>query len=373
MPVKLTVKHRSEEKSAAGVEHVLDEAVITFGREKGCQILLEEKAVSRNHARISRDGALFFIEDLGSAYGTNINGKKLPKGEKRLLRNGDVIAIAQYDVTFDRVADLPSSPEKTSFVARQAVKDVVRGLRSGEAPFLRYMNGPQEGQRIELGDAQELVIGRDETVADLVFKDDLVSRRHVKLRRDWSGTHIEDLGSRNGIKVNKKRITRKTLRDKDEVQIGSTRLLYLDPNEVREEAPQLDQLVADEEEGFTVPPEEVKAPEPPPPPPVPAAKAKPERPLKKPAAAPPPPAPLEVAPPEPEPVPAAPAPEPMMDGPPADAAPVEELPQELPPEQVEDPVAVAAADPKKRMIVLGLMGFAGLLALVLLILVLAGA
>ncbi|MDQ3263113.1 MAG: FHA domain-containing protein [Myxococcota bacterium] len=368
MPVKLTVKHRSEEKSAAGAEHVLSDEVITLGREKGCQIQLEEKAVSRNHARISRDGALFFIEDLGSAYGTNINGKKLPKGEKRLLRNGDVIAIAQYDVTFDRVADLPASPEKTSYVARQAVKDVIRGLRSGEAPFLRYMNGPSEGQRIELTDAQELVIGRDATVADLVFNDDLVSRRHVKLRRDWSGTHIEDLGSRNGIKVNKKRTTRKTLRDKDEVQIGSTRLLFLDPNEVREEAAPLEELVSEGEEGFTVPPEEVKAPAPPPSPPPkkpePAARKIPA-PAAAPAPAPPPPAALEAAPPEPEPIPA----EPPVEEP----APEEGLAEMPAPEPEEDPVAVATSDPRKRMIVLGMLGVFALMAVLLLVLVLVGA
>src|SRR6185436_15616393 len=105
------------------------------------------------------------------------------------------------------------------------------------------MNGPKEGQKIEVQDAQEIVIGRDET-ADVILKDDLVSRRHCKIRRDWSGTHVEDLESRNGIKVNKKKTTRKTLRDRDELEIGGIRLLYLDPNEVRE-AP----VVLPDEEG----------------------------------------------------------------------------------------------------------------------------
>lgn len=370
MPVKLTVKHRSAEKAAPGTESVLDQSEITLGRDKTCQIVLEEKAVSRNHARITRDGALFFVEDLGSAYGTQINGKKLPKGEKRLLRNGDVIAIAQYDITFDRVVELPKDGEKTSYVGRQAVKDVLSGLRANEQPFLRYMNGPNEGKRLEVADAQELIIGRDATMADLVFNDDLVSRRHVKLRRDWSGTHVEDLGSRNGIKVNKKKVTRKTLRDKDELQIGHTRLLYLDPNEVREEAPPLDELAPEEPDGVTVPP-----PEPAPPPP-PKSEAKAE--LKK-SAARPPPKPAAPPPPEPEPPPAAaepppqdpaaevqpgeePAEQPSSDDPPADPA-----------AEPEGELAAAEVDPKKKMIVLGVMGVTGLLAFLLLIAVLIGA
>lgn len=237
MAIRLVVKQRSEEGGAEkGAEVLLDQESVVLGRDPACQVVLAQKAVSRNHARISRDGSLFFIEDLGSAYGTEVNGQALPKGEKRLLRNGDVIAIAQFDVLFDRVPDLPTggAPGATQMVARQMVKDVMRGLASATAdPYFRVMNGPREGQKLEIQPAQELIVGRDET-ADVMLKDDLVSRRHCKIRRDWSGTHVEDLGSRNGIKVNRRRVTRKTLRDRDELEIGGIRLLYLDPAEVRD-------------------------------------------------------------------------------------------------------------------------------------------
>src|SRR4051812_16670177 len=107
MSVRLFVRQRSEQGGAEKpTEVVIDEPNIVIGRDKSCQLVLAQRAVSRTHARISRDGALYFIEDLGSAYGTQINGRTLPKGEKRLLRNGDVVAIAQFDVTFDRVVDL---------------------------------------------------------------------------------------------------------------------------------------------------------------------------------------------------------------------------------------------------------------------------
>src|SRR3954470_22794987 len=237
MSVRLTVKQRSAQGGADKPSVVmLDDDIITLGRDQACQVVLSQQAVSRSHARISRDGSLFFVEDLGSSYGTQINGQKLPKGEKHLLRNGDVIAIAQFDVTFDRVAESTKdgSPGNTQFVARKVVKDVMRGLAAGgEQPYFRIMNGPREGERIEIADAQEYIIGRDEG-ADIIFKDDLVSRRHVKVRRDWSGIHVEDLGSRNGIKINKKRSPGKTLQDRDEVEVGGVRLLFLDPNEVRE-------------------------------------------------------------------------------------------------------------------------------------------
>jgi len=235
MSVRLLVRQRSEAGGDKPSELVLDDEVITLGRDKASQVVLSQQAVSRNHARISRDGSLFFLEDLGSAYGTQINGKALPKGEKRLLRNGDVIGIAQFDVTFDRAVERPQvGSDKTSLVARSLVKDVMRGLGSGEGPFFRVMNGPREGEKIEVTDAREIIIGREDGVADLVLKDDLISRKHAKIRRDWSGTHVEDLDSRNGIRVNKKRVNRKTLKDRDELEVGGIRLLYLDPTEVRE-------------------------------------------------------------------------------------------------------------------------------------------
>ena len=236
MSVRLTVKQRSEQGGAEKASEVLlREDVITLGRDPACQVVLAQQAVSRSHARLSRDGALYFVEDLGSSFGTQLNGEKLKKHEKRLLRNGDIIAIAQFDLTFDRVADEPSEGgDRTQVVAKKVVKDVMRGLSvKGEQPYFRVMNGPREGEKIEIAEAQEYIVGRDEA-ADIILNDDLVSRKHVKVRRDWSGVHVEDLNSRNGIRVNRQKTPSKTLQDRDEVEIGNVRLLFLDPNEVRE-------------------------------------------------------------------------------------------------------------------------------------------
>lgn len=343
MSVRLTVTQRSEAAGAAPAEVLLDEPVITLGRDKACQVVLAQQAVSRNHARISQEGNLFFLEDLGSAYGTQVNGKALPKGEKRLLRNGDVIAIAQFDVRFDRVADAAASDEgqsnKTSFMARNLVKDAMRGISGeGEERFFRFMNGEREGERIAVADAQELIIGREEGV-DIVVKADLVSRKHAKVRRDWSGTHVEDLGSRNGIRVNKKKVARKQLKDGDEVEVGGIRLLYVDPSEPPEAPPEpiakpaggsgMRPRVAKKpvEEAPKVEVKEEPAPEPPP---------EPEPVPEEPVAAEPPP-------PEPEP-----APEPPEDG-------------------------LSRLGDKQKLVPLVVMGLFGLVALGLIIALLAGA
>lgn len=372
MSVRLTVTQRSEAGSSAKpVEHVLDEASITLGRDKACQVVLSQQAVSRNHARISQEGNLFFLEDLGSAYGTQINGKPLPKGEKHRLRNGDVIAIAQFDVTFTHVADLPvdsgGRSDRTSFVARSLVKDAVRGIKSGEGPYFRVMNGPREGERIELSDAQELVIGRDET-ADVMFKDDLVSRRHVKIRRDWAGTHVEDLGSRNGIKVNKKKINRKTLKDSDELEVGNIRLLYVDPTDLPEPAVDMPDSADDggggdddDEHTQSIPAGRVGSRR---------AKAK-EAEEKAKEAEQPNEEPKDEASPEPAAESPAPEPEPQPDPEPEPPRP---LPQPMSyAASVDDPSEDGGGFDKQKMVPLVLMGVFALFAIGLIIAVLAGA
>src|SRR5262245_17797036 len=121
MSLRLSVRQRSEQGGAdKATELGFDQEKVTLGRDPACEVVLPEPAVSRHHARISRDGALYFLEDLGSACGTQVNGQPLPKGEKRLLRKGDVIVVAQFDVVFERIVDVPKVPsEKTSMVARQ--------------------------------------------------------------------------------------------------------------------------------------------------------------------------------------------------------------------------------------------------------------
>ncbi|NBD08626.1 MULTISPECIES: FHA domain-containing protein [Corallococcus] len=355
MSVRLTVTQRSEAGGASGKEVVLDDSVITLGRDKTCQVVLPQQAVSRNHARISQEGTLYFLEDLGSAYGTKINGKTLPKGEKELLRNGDVIAIAQYDVRFDKVVEIaPDVSDKTSFIARGMVKDVMRGLAGGEERFLRYMNGPREGQRIEISEAQEHVFGRDEKEADVILKDDLVSRKHAKVRRDWSGTHVEDLGSRNGIKVNKKRVNRKALKDGDELEIGATRFVYVDPAEPPDE-PAV---------SLSAEPSPASAPAPSPPRPSPPRREEPPPPEPEPEPAPPPPE--EPAPSEDSSAASSEEPSPEGDGSMGEAMPE--------PEPEPEPAAsMGALSDKKKLVPLIVMGVVGLSFLVLMIAVLAGA
>ncbi|MCC6905396.1 MAG: FHA domain-containing protein [Anaerolineae bacterium] len=67
-----------------------DELVI--GRGATCDIVLPERAVSREHARIWREGRRFLVQDLDSKNGTFVNGQ--PASDPVELHEGDELQIA---------------------------------------------------------------------------------------------------------------------------------------------------------------------------------------------------------------------------------------------------------------------------------------
>ncbi|PZP30681.1 MAG: FHA domain-containing protein [Roseateles depolymerans] len=69
----------------------------TLGRRPYNDIVIDNLAVSGEHAVLQMVGADVFIEDLNSTNGTYINGKAI---KKQLLVDGDVVEIGKYKIKF---------------------------------------------------------------------------------------------------------------------------------------------------------------------------------------------------------------------------------------------------------------------------------
>lgn len=70
---------------------------------------------------------------------------------------------------------------------------------------LEVLSGPLDGKTWPFED--EIVIGRDETLAGAcITLDRYVSRRHARLRSDAGSLLLSDLDSRNGTRVNERRV-----------------------------------------------------------------------------------------------------------------------------------------------------------------------
>jgi hypothetical protein len=79
------------------------------------------------------------------------------------------------------------------------------------------------GQHFEVG-SDGLLVGRLPT-CDVIFESREVSRRHVYFYPDAGACYVKDLGSKNGMLVNGRRIKQKRLEDGDAVEVGPSRLL----------------------------------------------------------------------------------------------------------------------------------------------------
>jgi pSer/pThr/pTyr-binding forkhead associated (FHA) protein len=70
---------------------------------------------------------------------------------------------------------------------------------------LEVLSGPLDGKTWPFED--EIVIGRDETLAGAcITLDRYISRRHARLRADSGSLLLSDLESRNGTRVNERRV-----------------------------------------------------------------------------------------------------------------------------------------------------------------------
>jgi hypothetical protein len=72
-------------------------------------------------------------------------------------------------------------------------------------------------------DESPFAIGRSRD-CELTLDDPNVSRRHAELRDDGDGWRVVDLGSTNGVKVNRRRVDEAVLRSGDRITLGVTDL-----------------------------------------------------------------------------------------------------------------------------------------------------
>lgn len=143
------------------------------------------------------------------------------------------------------VEDLPAAaPREPSPAPRVGPRPAPRRAAASTAPAApahadqptvvmgRPVTGPA-GPALELDgrmlplDGDDLILGRSAERADLVIPDSSVSREHLRLLTVGSTVTLLDLGSRNGVLVNGRRVDGSvTLRDGDVVTVGQTELLF---------------------------------------------------------------------------------------------------------------------------------------------------
>lgn len=113
-----------------------------LGRRPYNDVVIENLAVSGEHAALHLQGSEVTIEDLNSTNGTFVNGKVV---KKQLLRFGDIIEIGKYKVQYDAVeGDQMTAPQaRPAMPAPVANQPEVSGV-------VRVLSGPATGRELPL-------------------------------------------------------------------------------------------------------------------------------------------------------------------------------------------------------------------------------
>jgi Protein of unknown function (DUF3662)/FHA domain len=84
-----------------GRTRVLENGRAVLGRSKECDLQVPDANVSRRHAELRQEGSSWWLVDLDSTNGTELNGKRVQRSR---LSDGDTITVGGTDLVFARKA-----------------------------------------------------------------------------------------------------------------------------------------------------------------------------------------------------------------------------------------------------------------------------
>ena len=109
---------------------------IVIGRAPEVTFRVDDRNVSRRHARFVLQNGSVFVEDLGSLTGTRVNGERI--SGRRKVREGDLVQIGDYDlaVLHEQGAEGdPGAPPPLPVTPRETVvPHAPQGVDAGPPP-----------------------------------------------------------------------------------------------------------------------------------------------------------------------------------------------------------------------------------------------
>lgn len=190
----------------------IDKGELRIGRARDNEIVIDNISVSRNHAKINREGGdKYFLTDLKSSNGTLVNGVRVSTSE---LLHDDQITVGKHVLQF--VHPESEQPSGISGLSHEELLSVV--------PVLEVHKGKQQGKIFRLEGA-EISLGRSSD-NQIRIHDWFVSKRHALLLRGSEGYSIRDLDSWRGTTINGTSVRENDLRNGDEIVLGTTTLRY---------------------------------------------------------------------------------------------------------------------------------------------------
>jgi pSer/pThr/pTyr-binding forkhead associated (FHA) protein len=192
-------------------EHVLSQERTTLGRRPYNHIVMEDLAVSGEHAVLIKVGEEVYLEDLNSTNGTFVNG--LPV-KKQLLRYGDSIIIGKRKIVLMQESSAHTLDEP------QHQNDPKVGASTAQAgavqnAVIKVLSGAAAGREVSLTKVVT-TIGKPGLAVAAITRDALGFAVH----------HVEGAGNPtvNGAAMGTEHVA---LKDGDVIQLAGTQMQFI--------------------------------------------------------------------------------------------------------------------------------------------------
>ena len=127
----------------------------SLGRRPYNDIVIDNLAVSGEHAVLQMSGNEVYLEDLNSTNGTYVNGKAV---KKQLLQNSDTVEIGKYKIKYVNEAASPGFEKTMVIKAGSAGLVAPAGMSAAAAPTsvapmnaaIKVMSGAAAGREVAL-------------------------------------------------------------------------------------------------------------------------------------------------------------------------------------------------------------------------------
>jgi Protein of unknown function (DUF3662)/FHA domain len=98
-PEEVGVEREVVALSMNGVRHDIGQRTTSLGRSRDCEIQVPDPNVSRRHAELVQEGSAYWIVDLDSTNGIEVNGRRQKRAK---LADGDRITLGSTELVFVR-------------------------------------------------------------------------------------------------------------------------------------------------------------------------------------------------------------------------------------------------------------------------------
>lgn len=186
----------------------------SLGRRPYNDIVIDNLAVSGEHAVLQMSGGDVYVEDLNSTNGTYVNGKAV---KKQLLTHNDTVEIGKYKISYVGEA-VPSVQEKSP---------ILNTGTSGMAPLSGLDNGPIAAIRVMTGAAA----GREVALIKVVTtigKPGVAVAAITKRPQGFVVAHVEgaEKPTLNGAVIGSEPVS---LKDGDLLELAGTQMQFVQP------------------------------------------------------------------------------------------------------------------------------------------------